>query len=531
MSNWQQRIDVSGSGPDSDILRRIDSMVDAGQLPAAIDVARAAVQRGSKQMAVHLRLANALLKAGEYREAERVVDGAARSLVPGGPQELIDVVRRLAFFNRSATVRGLAIRLLAAPAWDAQAEADFAAMLSMMGEQPLAFSLLRRAMKKLGDSPGPLYNRSQMHLYAGRMKEAEDDLRHCLYKDPRNAKAHWALSKISSRDAIGAELYAYSHLAATYEPGSRDEAFIRFAMFNYLDRLDRPDDAWMELGSACRVKRGLLNYDPAASRALFEALRSFDPGVPPAARATPGAPVPIFIVGMHRSGTTLLERVLGNHSQVAAGGELYDFPAQLRWVLGRHFPGPSDAEVVAKAKEIDFGLLGIRYLDQVSWRADGKPYLVDKLPSNFLNVGFIRRALPQAKILHITRDPMDTCFSNLKELFSAACPYSYDQKELADWYLQYRGLMEHWKQVAPDFVFDVSYEKLAADPEGEARRILAFCGLEFEPGCLDVASNRGSVNTASSAQVREPIHQRNVGAWRRYEKHLGPLAEALRPVL
>ena len=234
---------------------------------------------------------------------------------------------------------------------------------------------------------------------------------------------------------------------------------------------------------------------------------------------------------MHRSGTTLLERVLGNHSQVAAGGELYDFPAQLRWALGRHFSGPSDAEVVAKAPEIDFPLLGLRYLDQVAWRAEGKPFIVDKLPSNFLNIGFIRRAMPQAKILHITRDPMDTCFSNLKELFSAACPYSYDQGELADWYLQYRGLMAHWQRSVPGFVFDVSYERLAAEPEAEARRILAFCGLEFEPGCIDTASNRGSVNTASSAQVREPIHQRNVGAWRRYERHLGPLAEALRPLL
>ena len=132
--------------------------------------------------------------------------------------------------------------------------------------------------------------------------------------------------------------------------------------------------------------------------------------------------------------------------------------------------------------QIDFADVGRRYLEQVDWRASGKPFLIDKLPSNFLNIGFIHRALPQARVIHMRRNAMDTCFSNLKELFSNACAYSYDQLELADYYAHYRRLMAHWRQVAPEFILDVSYEELARNPQAQAERILAFCGLEWEAG-------------------------------------------------
>ena len=230
---------------------------------------------------------------------------------------------------------------------------------------------------------------------------------------------------------------------------------------------------------------------------------------------------------MHRSGTTLLERILGNHSQVSEGGELYDFPAQLRWGIGRHFGGASDPVVLERMDEIDFAEVGRRYLEQVRWRAGGSGYLIDKLPSNFLNIGFIQRALPHAKVICMRRNAMDTCFSNLKELFSNACAYSYSQEEIADYYAEHRRLMAHWQEITPEFVLEVSYEALTRDPAGQAGRILDFCGLGWEAGCIDIGGNTRAVNTASSAQVREPIHQRSIEAWRRYESQLAPLAARL----
>lgn len=480
-------------------------------------------------LAARFRKVVDLLKAGHYRDARDAIQVAA-SVAPAAPGELVELAQRLLYFNLSGTLRTVAARLLAKPLWHAAAESDFAALLSMAGDQDMASRLLDRAMGTGGADSGQLYNRSQMHLYSGRFAEAEADLQACLELAPGMAKAHWALSKLPSAGADPNELARLRALAAQLPETTQDQAFIRFALFNRLDRSRQDDEAaWLELAAGCRAKRAVLNYDAAATQRLFHALESLPPTPTASPSAAPDTPTltPIFIIGMHRSGTTLLERMLGNHSQVSEGGELYDFPAQLRLAVGRHFSGPADALVAEQAAQIDFGQVGHGYLEQVRWRAGTRPFLVDKLPSNFLNVGFIQRALPGARIIHMRRGAMDTCYSNLKELFSNACAYSYDQSELADYYARYRRLMEHWQRQAPDGVLEVSYEALAREPRAEASRILAFCGLPWEDACVDVASRRGAVNTASSAQVREPIHQRNIQAWQRHAEYLAPLAARL----
>ena len=479
-------------------------------------------------LATWLSRISASLMAGRYREAQAMTITAA-AVRPGTPMELIELARRLLYFNLSGLMRGFAKRLLDRPLSNAAAEADVAAMLSMMGDQDQASRLLDRAMVVLGPHPAHLYNRSQMHLYAGRLAQAEADLRLCLAMEPGMAKAHWALSKLPAGAHSAADTQAARLTLSRVPPASQDEAFLRYGLFNKLDRLGEHQPAWDELVRGCQAKRALLRYASEDSSRLFEALRKTFPlpTAPPDAGGNGEGPTPIFIVGMHRSGTTLLERMLGNHSQVSEGGELYDLPAQLRLAVGRHFGGPVDAAVVEQANALDFAAIGSRYLEQVRWRGNGLPFLIDKLPSNFLNIGFIRHALPQARVIHMQRDPMDTCFSNLKELFSNACAYSYDTHELADYYAGYRSTLQHWREAAPGFVLDVRYEDLARDPEGQCRRILDFCGLPWEDGCLDAGGNQRAVNTASSAQVREPLHQRGIGAWRRYEPQLQGLKDRL----
>jgi hypothetical protein len=471
-----------------------------------------------------LRAIGQALQAGRYREASRLSLEAA-TLRPTSPVELVELVRRLVYFNHGEALRGIGAALLARPSWSAAAEADVAAMLSMLGEQALASRLLDRSMALLGQHPSHLYNRSQMHLYSGRLAEAEADLRACLRQEPGMAKAHWALSKLPAGPASGNDIAAAQAWATRIAPDGVDEAYLRFALFNQLDRAGETGLAWSELDRGCRVKRALLRYRAEDAARLFAALRdAFPAGTANRSDASAAAsPVPIFIIGMHRSGTTLLERMLGSHSQVSEGGELYDLPAQLRLAVDRHFAGPLAVEAVEQSAGLDYAAIGAGYLERIRWRAAGRPMLVDKLPSNFLNAGFIERALPRAKLIHMQREPMDTCFSNLKELFSSACPYSYDAAELAAYYAGYRQLMAHWQAVLPGFVLDVRYEDLARDPEAQCRRILDFCGLDWEPGCVDPRGSQRAVNTASSAQVREPVHQRGIGAWRRYEAQLEPL--------
>lgn len=511
------------NSPGQNPLQVIDTLLARNDLAGAADISSRLIAAGSPRMSLHFLHATVCLKLGRYQEAEATVQRAA-TLAPAAPGELVELARRLMYFNLSGDMVAVAERLLARPSWHAPAEADFAAMLSMAGEQVLATRLLDRAIGLAGAGPARLYNRSQMRLYSGRLADAEEDLRHCLRLDPAMAKAHWALSKVATTPAADEELLAMQRLATSLAPGSQDAVYLRFAQFNRLDQARRYDDAWQVLAQGCAAKRQLVAYDEARTRAFFESLAEAFPVGTALPDAVGGeGPTPIFIVGMHRSGTTLLERVLGNHSKVSEAGELYDFPAQLRRAVGHHFGGASDASVVEKIAAIDFADVGRRYVAGVRWRAAGKAFVIDKLPSNFINLGFLRRALPQAKVIHMRRNPMDTCFSNFKELFSNACPYSYDQEELAGYYGLHHRLMAHWLQALPGYVLDVSYEQLARDPESEARRILQFCGLGWESGCLDVAGNKRAVNTASSAQVREPIHQRGIEAWRRYEAHLGPM--------
>ncbi len=266
-------------------------------------------------------------------------------------------------------------------------------------------------------------------------------------------------------------------------------------------------------------------YDSQAEQALFDHLGTLGPAA--GLGHIGDGPRPVFIVGMPRSGTTLLERVLGNHPDVADAGELNDILWQLRWCADLAGDKFLDLALARKAESIDWPELGRRYLAHTQWRAGGKAVYTDKMPANFTNVAYILRALPQARIVHMVRDPMDTCFSNLKELFAGAYPHSYDQVEMADHFRRYRMLMAHWHKAFPGRILDVRYGELVEAPERVAREVVDFCGLPWHEGMTAIENRTGTVATASAAQVREPIHQRYVGQWRRYEAHLGPLRERL----
>jgi hypothetical protein len=244
--------------------------------------------------------------------------------------------------------------------------------------------------------------------------------------------------------------------------------------------------------------------------------------VPPIGADADG-PQPIFVVGMPRSGTTLLERILGNHSQVTSAGELGDFARQLRWTADHVTDRAIDDTILAKLQALDFTIIGKRYLQQTQWRSPDTAYFVDKLPANHLWAGIIARALPRARILHLVRDPMDVCFSNYRAFFGGGYAYSYDLDALAQHYLDYRRLMAHWHRFAPGRILDVPYARLTRDSEAMAGEIFEFCGLDFEEGCLDLTRNRTPVATLSAMQVRNEINKTAFEEWHPYERYLGNL--------
>lgn len=405
---------------------------------------------------------------------------------------------------------------------------EAAQVATQMDSIPLAEALLDRADAFSCPGVDGLYTRATAQLFQGRTARAEATLESCLSLDANFVQAHWALSRARRQDLASNHVSRLRGQLSTRAPDDPGVPFLAFALFKELDDLGETEAAWTALQAGSRAKRARLDYRERDEVAAFQALSGInrvDTNV--GSLASAGDATPIFIVGLPRTGTTLLERILSAHPQVQDAGELDDFPLQMRWMANRFSKSFLDPAVFAAQSAGDAATLGRRYLEHAAWRANGKPYFTDKLPLNFLHVGLIARALPQARILHMVRNPMDTCFSNLKELFAAAYPHSYDQREMAAHYGRYRRLMDHWHASFPGRVHDVRYEELVSDPEPVARALMSFCGLPWQPDSLRIEAREGAVTTASSAQVREPIHQRGIDGWRRYEAQLQPLRAAL----
>lgn len=466
---------------------------------------------------------------GNYREARSAAQIAKR-LPTQERQEVIDLLARLRTFNDCEGVREIASALLVAPDPDAGLLAACAVQLSNLNDHSLALDCAERAVLADHESIPARMALGQMRSQQGDVAAAEEHFSWCVGRVPSLTPAWWALSKLRRQTATSNHVRQLQALLSRSGLAPADVAYAAFALHKELDDLGDFEAAWSVLKHACAAKRATLRYDASEMRELVDALIASTSSVEVVA-STPDRAcevVPVFIVGMHRSGTTLLEQLLDASSQVLGIGELYDFTSAMREATGHHCKGVIDRELIERARTVDFSDVGRRYLSGVKWRLGHARLFTDKLPSNFLNIGFICRALPQARILHLVRDPVETCFSNLRELFSEANPYSYDQHELADYFIQYRRLMKHWHAKFPGWILDVPYARLVENTESTMREVSAFCGIEYRDVMRDPRSSRRAVATASSVQVREGIVRREQPKWAPYAHHLRPLIETLR---
>lgn len=440
---------------------------------------------------------------------------------------LKELLARLRTFNEVPAMLACIERMLPMSRIPIPSLIAIAAQLTYAGLPQHAIAFLDEARNADPDYPPTLLSRTHVLMFLGRFAEAGEDISRVLARAPQIAQAYWLQSQVRRQSASENHL---AHIRAQLQVPQRtaqDRALLAFALHKELDDLGLHDEAWRALQEGCASKRSSLRYDEARSKEVFERLLRFESRTSPSRQPSDAPAMPVFIVGMHRSGTTLIEQLLDGHSDVRGLGELYDFTSAMRYATDHHCAGVIDPEIVGRAPAVDFAAVGERYLQGVAWRLSGEGHFTDKLPSNFLNAGFICEALPQAKILHMVRDPMETCFSNLRELFSDANPYSYDQRELADFYRHYRALMAHWHARYPGRILDVDYAQLTRDPEQVVRRVCAFIGIAFEPDMLGMHARTRGIVTASAVQVRDRIHVQETPKWRAYERYLAPLRERL----
>jgi tetratricopeptide (TPR) repeat protein len=305
--------------------------------------------------------------------------------------------------------------------------------------------------------------------------------------------------------------------------------WLDFALGKCCDDLKQFDKAFGHFAQGNRRKRETVIYSAEQTDAEFSEIAASLSKVRLDALRVGGlaSSLPIFVVGMQRSGTTLTEQILASHPEVFGAGELPDLLA----ILNRH-PSGSEHGYLANLRELNPSLLSAwatGYVDRLRGRAPGAVRVTDKMPSNFLAIGVIHLMLPRAKIVHVRRNPVDTCLSCYTRLFNRGQAFSYDLAELGRYYVAYARLMDHWRAVLPAGAFyEVCYEDLVADTEAESRRLLDYCELPWDPACLDFHKNSRVVRTASMTQVRQPIYRSSVERWREYEPFLGPLLEELR---
>ncbi len=392
-----------------------------------------------------------------------------------------------------------------------------------------ALAAYERAAFLKPDEAGLRVSAGHLQKTLGRRPESEASYKAALQTDPGRTEAWWSLADLKNYVFSDAEIAEMQRLLASGKQPRSNDAHLQFALGKAFEQRAAHAQAFAHYAAGNALRRLDEPFDiEAFERRCARIGAFFDAGFF-AAHSGSGHPssAPIFIVGLPRSGSTLLEQILASHSQVEGTMELpniLNMVAQFDdLVCGRDgYP-----DTVGQASSAQLAALGRRYLEETAPLRAGRAHFTDKLPNNFSHIGLITAILPGAVVIDARRHPMDACFSTFKQHFAEGQTFSYDLTDLGRYYRCYLSVMDHWDAVLPGRVLHVQYEEVVRDPEANIRRLLAHCGLTFEPACLNFHATRRAVRTASAEQVRQPLYSSGVGHWRHFARELEPLRRAL----
>lgn len=397
---------------------------------------------------------------------------------------------------------------------------------SLLGDQPAALDWYDKA-SAASDSAVYELSRAKALTFLGKLDEADTALVRVLEEKPEASQAHWMKSRLKKADT-DSHVKEMQKLLQNVPEQSEAASFFNYAIGKEYEDLEKWDAAFEHYAKGAKARRAAVQFDEPAEVAMFDALAStFDAEYLNSAGLGHDDPSPIFIVGQPRTGTTLIERIITAHSDVSSAGELQQFAMSIKRLSGITSPKPMTADIVLRAASIDPAELGRMYLHTTRTLRGNTPRFVDKMPVNYLYSPIIAAALPNAKIIHVTRDPMDSCFSSFKQLFADAYYHSYDLEEMARHHVRYRKLMARWQEVLGDRMLTISYEKTVQETDVNSGNIMEYLDLEWQEAVVNFFEQEGSVTTASAAQVREKAHTRSVGLWQRYASQLDPVRKIL----
>jgi tetratricopeptide (TPR) repeat protein len=503
-----------------------------GRFPEAEQLYRRVLRHRPRNVDAMRLLAAIAFKTGRPDEAESLLERAV-SLAPDFLAALIDLGRLRKEQDRYEEALECFDRAIALEPENAQGHFLRGSTLAPAALTREAIDAYERCLELRPAHAGALLGLGHVLKTMGRPEAAIDAYRNCIRARPDNGETYWSLANLKTYRFSDAEV---AEMQSRLDGGGlsvQSEVNFRFALGKAWEDRGEFDRAWGYYQSGNSRQRSQVSYDPVQTESLNDRLvRVFSPDF---LQSHQGAglddPAPIFILGLPRSGSTLLEQILASHSQVEGTSEL-PYLGRVATRLNRNrADGLNYPEALTELGREHFRSLGEDY---IAWtrlhRRAGRPRFIDKMPNNFPNAGFLSLILPRAKIIDARRHPLDACLSCYRQLFAKGQAFTYDLTEIGEYYLQYQRLMDHWAQALPGRVLTVQYEDVIADVGGQVRRLLEFCDLPWEDACLEFHRTDRPVRTPSAEQVRQPIYDTSVGHWRRFERHLDELVTVIAPI-
>ncbi|NNC59893.1 MAG: tetratricopeptide repeat protein [Erythrobacter sp.] len=499
-----------------------------GRLLRAEEICRAFLKKNPRNVEGMRLLAQIGIKLGILDDAEFLLESAV-SFEPDNVQlrlDYMDALRRRQKFTQS---REQAESLHRGDPDNPLFQSHLAIESMQTGEYDRAFDLFEQVLARIPADPATLTSRGHALKTTGQSKEAIASYRAAVAAKPDHGDAYYALANLKTYRFTDIEIDAMRRQVDRPDLAFMDRVHISFALGKaHEDRAEYEDSfRFYEQGNA--LKRAQTRYSADAMAA--ELARQGEACTPElfAHHEGAGDPVsdPIFIVGLPRAGSTLLEQILASHSQVDGTMELPNILALAHRLRGRKAGQSRYPQILQELGSDQLAKFGRDYIENTRIHRQGAPFFIDKMPNNFRHVGLIHLILPNAKIIDARRDPMDCCFSGFKQLFAEGQEFTYGLHEIGRYYADYVELMDHWDAVLPGRILRVQHEDVLDDLEGQVRRMLEYCELPFEQACIDFHQTDRAVRTASSEQVRQPINRAGQGAWKPYEPWLEPLKQAL----
>src|SRR5882762_8323694 len=525
---------IKAATRDPGLLRSAAALCD-NDIPLAETLLRAHLREHPTDVAAIRMLAEVAARLGRYTDAEGLL-ARCLELAPGFVEARAHYATVLNRQNRPTEALAHVNQLLAAEPRNPNHRNLKATVLVNIGEYRQAIDLYTGLLAEYPHQAMVWLSFGHVLKTAGRQDESIRAYRRSLELLPNLAVAWWSLANLKTFRFSAADVETMRSQLARTEGSIDDRLHLEFALGKACEDAAQFAASFRHYDEANRLRRSQIHYSAAETTSLVERSRALYTREFFHARAGAGCPArdPVFIVGMPRAGSTLVEQILSSHSLVEGTMELYDMISLARSLDVR---GPREQPVqypdtLAALTPAQLQALGERYLERTRvQRKSGAPYFIDKMPNNFLHTGLILLALPNARVIDVRRHPLGCCFSVFKQHFARGQSFSYSLQDVGRYYRDYVELMAHFDRVLPGRVHRVDYESLVEDSEAEVRALLEYCGLPFEEQCLRFYENERAVRTASSEQVRQPIFRDGLEQWRHYEPWLEPLKTALGPVL